>query len=83
MQGLRAGYGQAFRNVAGMVGVVTAVLAGSAAGLLTGIADGHSGVAGFVAGAIVGAAILVALMEVQFRRFRSLFGAEQSGPGTD
>jgi len=66
-----------------MVGVVTAVLAGSAAGLLTAIADGHSGVAGFVAGAIVGAAILVALMEFQFRRYRSLFGAGQSGPGTD
>jgi hypothetical protein len=27
----------------------------------------------------VGVAILVALMEFQFRRFRSLFGAEQSG----
>ena len=83
IQGLRAGYWQAFRTVAGMVGVVTAVLAGSAAGLLTAIADGHSGVAGFVAGGIVGVAILVALMESQFRRFRSLFGAEQSGPGTD
>ena len=52
-------------------------------GLLTAIADGHSGVAGFVAGGIVGIAILVALMEFQFRRFRSLFGARQSGPGTD
>lgn len=83
IQGLRAGYGQAFRTIAGMVGVVTAVLAGSAAGLLTAIADGHSGVAGFVAGGIVGVAILVALMELQFRRFRSLFGAGQSGPGTD
>ena len=58
-------------------------VAGSAAGLLTAIADGHSGVAGFVAGGIVGAAILVALMEFQFRRFRSVFGAGQSGPGTD
>ena len=83
IQGLRAGYWQAFRTVAGMVGVVTAVLAGSAAGLLTAIADSHSGVAGFVAGGIVGAAILVALMEFQFRRYRSVFGAEQSGPGTD
>jgi hypothetical protein len=51
--------------------------------LLTAIADGHSGVAGFVAGGFVGAAILVALMEFQFRRYRSLFGAGQSGPGTD
>lgn len=83
IQGLRAGYWQAFRTIAGMVGVVTAVLAGSAAGLLTAIADDHSGVAGFVAGAIVGVATLVALMEVQFRRYRSLFGAGQSGPGTD
>ena len=83
IQGLRAGYWQAFRTIAGMVGVVTAVLAGSAAGLLTAIADDHSGVAGFVAGAIVGVTTLVALMEVQFRRYRSLFGAGQSGPGTD
>jgi hypothetical protein len=83
IQGQRAGYWQAFRTIAGMVGVVTAVLAGSAAGLLTAIADGHSGVAGFVAGAIVGVAILVALMEFQFRRYRSAFGAGQSGPGTD
>ena len=66
-----------------MVGVVTAVLAGSTAGLLTAITDGHSAVAGFVAGAIAGAAILVALMEFQFRRFRSLFGAGQSRPGGD
>ena len=65
-----------------MVGVVTAVLAGSAAGLLAAIADGHSGVAGFVAGAIVGVAILMALMEFQFRRFRYLFGAGQNRPGT-
>src|SRR5215470_5313303 len=83
IQGLRSGYWQSFRTVAGMVGVVTAVLAGSAAGLLTAIADGHSGVAGFVAGGIVGVAIVVALMEFQFRRFRSLFGAGQSGPGTN
>ena len=40
-------------------------------------------VAGFAAGGIVGVVILVALMEVQFRRYRSLFGAGQSGPGTD
>ena len=31
----------------------------------------------------MGFAILVALMEFQFRRFRYLFGAGQSGPGTD
>jgi hypothetical protein len=66
-----------------MVGVVTAVLAGSAASLLTAIADGHFGVAGFVAGGIVGVATLLALMEFQFRRFRSLFGADQSRPGTE
>jgi hypothetical protein len=88
IQGLRGGYGQGFRTVAGMVGVVTSVLAGSAAGLLAALADGRSAVAGFVAGGIVGAATLVALMEFQreaWQRIRQhqFFGDEQSGPGTD
>jgi len=88
IQGLRGGYWQGFRTIAGMVGVVTAVLAGSAAGLLAAIIDGHSGTAGFVAGGIVGAAILVALMEVQRQAWQQIrqhhfFGDEHRGPGTD
>jgi hypothetical protein len=50
-----------------MIGVVTAVLTGSAAGLLATIAAGHSAVAGFVTGGVVGVAVLVALMWFQFR----------------
>jgi hypothetical protein len=41
-----------------MIGMVTAVLTGSAAGLLATIAASHSAVAGFVTGGVVGAAVL-------------------------
>jgi hypothetical protein len=65
IMGLRAGYWQGFRTVAGMVAVVTAVLTGSAAGLIAGVASGHSAVAGFVTGGVVAFAILVVLMRFQ------------------
>jgi hypothetical protein len=65
IMGLRAGYWQGFRTVAGMVAVVTAVLTGSAAGLIAGVASGHSGVAGFVTGGVVALGILVVLMRFQ------------------
>jgi hypothetical protein len=48
-----------------MVGVVTAVLAGSAVGLLAAIAANHSAVAGYVAGAVAALATLAVLMHVQ------------------
>ena len=63
--GLRSGYWPAFRTTAGMIGVVTAVLTGSAAGLLATIAAGHSAVAGF-AGGVVGVAVLMTLMWFQY-----------------
>ena len=59
MQGLRGGRWQGFLTVAGMVGVITAVLAGSAAGLLAAVAADHSLVAALVAGAVVAVAVLV------------------------
>jgi hypothetical protein len=62
---LRSGYWPALRTTAGMIGMVTAVLTGSAAGLLAAIAAGHSAVAGFVTGGVVGVAVLVALMWFQ------------------
>ncbi|HEY2549113.1 MAG TPA: hypothetical protein VGI64_00900 [Streptosporangiaceae bacterium] len=65
IMGLRAGYWQGFRTVAGMVAVVTAVLTGSAAGLIAAVASGHSGVAGFVTGGVVALAILAVLMRFQ------------------
>ena len=83
--GLRSGYWPAFRTTAGMIGVVTAVLTGSAAGLLATIAAGHSAVAGFVTGAVVGAAVLVALMWFQLSAWahghqQRLFEDEQERP---
>jgi len=67
MQGLRGGRWQGFLTVAGMVAVVTAVLAGSAAGLLAAVVarSGHSLVAALVAGAVVAGAVLVGLMRYQ------------------
>jgi len=87
IQGLRGGYLQGFRTIAGMVGLVTAVLAGSAAGLLAAVAAGHSGVAGFVTGGIVSIAVLAGLMESQREAWQKIrrhhfFGDDQGGPGT-
>jgi hypothetical protein len=48
-----------------MLGVVTAVLAGSAAGLIAAVAAGHCAVAGFVTGGVVAVAVVVALMHFQ------------------
>jgi hypothetical protein len=48
-----------------MIGVVTAVLAGSAAGLIATVAADHSAVAGFVTGGVVALATAVALMRLQ------------------
>ena len=83
--GLRSGYWPAFRTAAGMIGVVTAVLTGSAAGLLATIAAGHSAVAGFVTGGVVGVAVLVALMWFQLSAWvqahrQRLFENEQERP---
>ena len=64
-QGLGAGLWQIFLTVAGMVAVITAVLAGSAAGLLAAVASGHSLVAALVAGVVVAAAALTGLMRYQ------------------
>ncbi len=65
IQGLRAGYWQGFRTIAGMIGVVTSVLAGSAAGLIAAVAAGHSAIAGFVTGGAVALAVLIALVRFQ------------------
>jgi len=85
IHGLRGGYTQVFRTVAGMIGVVTAVLTGAAAGLLATIAAGHSAVAGFVTGVVVGLGALVALMWFQYVTWgqaskQRLFDDEQEEP---
>jgi hypothetical protein len=65
MQGLRGGRWQRFLTVAGMVGVITAVLVGSAAGLLAAVVFAHSLVAALVVGVLVAVAVLVWLMRSQ------------------
>ncbi|MBO0824671.1 MAG: hypothetical protein J2P27_12560 [Actinobacteria bacterium] len=63
--GAGVGMWQQFLTVAGMVAVITAVLAGSAGGLLAAVASGHSLVAALVAGVVVAAASLTGLMRYQ------------------
>jgi hypothetical protein len=67
-EGLPTGYLQAFRTVAGMVGVITAVLVGSEAGLaVTAAFDVPA--AALVSGCVIGLAVLLALMRYQRRRW--------------
>jgi hypothetical protein len=56
---------QQFVTVAGMVAVITAVLAGAAGGLLAAVVSGHSLVAAVVAGVVAAAAALSGLMRYQ------------------
>jgi hypothetical protein len=83
VQGLRGGRWQKFLTVAGMVGVVTAVLAGSAAGLLAALVFDHSLIAALAAG--VGVAVLVWLVRSQASAWvqaskAPLFADEETGP---
>jgi hypothetical protein len=63
--GLWEGRGQAFRSIAGMVAVITAVLAGSAVGLLAVVVSEQSLAAGLAGGGVAAAAALAALIRVQ------------------
>jgi hypothetical protein len=63
--GVGIGLWQQFVTVAGMVAVITAILAGSAGGLLAAVASGHSLVAALVVGVVVAAAALALLMRYQ------------------
>jgi hypothetical protein len=63
--GLGIGLWQQFLTVAGVVAVITAVLAGSASGLLAAVASGHSLVAALVAGVVVAVTALTGLMRYQ------------------
>jgi hypothetical protein len=63
--GLGIGLWQQFVTIAGMVAVITSVLAGSAGGLLAAVASGHSLVAALVVGVVVAAAALTGLMQYQ------------------
>ena len=79
------GLWQQFLTVAGMVAVITAVLAGSAGGLLAAVASGHSLVAALVAGVVVAAAALAGLMRYQNSAWirgstTALFPGAKAGP---
>jgi hypothetical protein len=66
---------QAYRTVASMIAVITAVLAGSAVGLLVAIVSAHSLVAALAAGGTAAVATLVMLMRRQWsawKRFTSI-----------
>jgi hypothetical protein len=65
IQGVWAIRWQGFRTVAGMVAVITAVLAGGTAGLAVAVATGHSLAAGLASGVVVATAAVVVLMRVQ------------------
>jgi hypothetical protein len=70
VMGLWGGRWQGFRTVAGMVAVVTAVLAGSAAGVLAAIVTDRSLVIALAAGAAVAIAALVPMMLYQQAAWR-------------
>jgi hypothetical protein len=66
---LLAGRRQAFRTVAGMVGVITAVLTGATAGLIATAASNHSLAAALSSGIAVALAAIVVLMRSQVAAF--------------
>jgi hypothetical protein len=66
IQGIMGSRRQALRTVAGMVAVITAVLAGSAASLFAILASNHSLSAALLSGAFVALAALGVLMRFQY-----------------
>jgi hypothetical protein len=65
VQGITGGRWQAYRTVAGMVAVITAVLAGSAVALLAAVASDHSLAAALATGAVVAVAASSVLTRYQ------------------
>jgi hypothetical protein len=70
LQGIGGGRWQKFLTVAGMVGIVTAVLAGSAVGLLAAVVSDHLLVVALIAGVLVGLAVLATLLHLQASAWR-------------
>src|SRR6266566_7677341 len=62
--------GQSLRTVAGMVAVITAVLAGATAGLVAIAASNHSLAAALITGVVVALAAMAALIRFQERAYR-------------
>jgi len=65
VMGLRNTRWQRFLTVAGMVAIITSVIAGSTAGLIAGAASDRPLAVGLIAGILVGAATLFLLMRYQ------------------
>jgi threonine/homoserine/homoserine lactone efflux protein len=66
-RGLSGARRQGYRTVAGMVAVITAVLAGATIGLLVAVVTSHSLAAALVAGGVLALLSLLGLMEYQRR----------------
>lgn len=62
--------GQSLRTVAGMVGVITAVLAGATAGLVAIAASSHSLAAALISSVVVALVAMILLMRFQVRAYR-------------
>ena len=62
--------GQSLRTVAGMVGVITAVLAGATAGLVAVAASSHSLATALSSSVVVALAAMTVLMRFQVRAYR-------------
>jgi hypothetical protein len=65
VQGLPSDRWQGYRTVAGMIAVITSVLAGSTAALIAILVSDHSLAAALISGALVALAALIALMRYQ------------------
>ena len=84
-QGFAGHRWQKYRTVAGMVAVITAVLAGSTAALVAILAADHSLAAALISGALVALSALVALMRFQESAWKRgdaapLIADEDEGP---
>jgi hypothetical protein len=79
IQGLLGSRSQALRTVAGMVAVITAVLAGSAASLIAILASSHSLVAALLSGISVALAVMGILMRFQYSAMKQAGSAPLIG----
>jgi hypothetical protein len=78
-----AGRAQSLRTVAGMVGVVTAVLIGATAGLIAIAASNHSLAAALISGGVVALVATIVLMRFQERAYTRSFGGRTAGRPQD
>ena len=70
LQGIGGGRGQKFLTVSAMVGLITAVLAGSAAGLLAAVVSDDELIAAISAGVLIAVTVFTALIHFQVSTWR-------------